>query len=34
MKSLLTHHFKLPDIKLALETAEQGCAIKVAVMND
>jgi L-iditol 2-dehydrogenase len=34
MKSLLTHHFGLPDIKLALETAEQGGAIKVAVLND
>lgn len=34
MKSLLTHRFALSDIKLALDTAEQGSAIKVAVLND
>lgn len=34
MKSLLTHRFGLSDIKIALETAEQGSAIKVAVLND
>ncbi len=34
MKSLLTHRFGLSEIKLALDTAEQGSAIKVAVMND
>ena len=34
MKSLLTHRFDLSDIKLALDTAEQGSAIKVAVLND
>ncbi len=34
MKSLLTHRFNLSDIKLALDTAEQGSAIKVAVLND
>ncbi len=34
MKSLLTHRFGLSDIKLALDTAEQGSAIKVAVLND
>ncbi len=34
MKSLLTHRFGLADIKLALDTAEQGSAIKVAVLND
>ena len=34
MKSLLTHRFALSDIKQALDTAEQGSAIKVAVMND
>ena len=34
MKSLLTHRFGLRDIKLALDTAEQGSAIKVAIMND
>ncbi len=33
MKSLLTHHFELSDIKRALDTAEQGGAIKVAVLN-
>ena len=34
MKSLVTHRFGLSDIKLALDTAEQGSAIKVAVLND
>ena len=34
MKSLLTHRFGLSDIKIALDTAEQGSAIKVAVLND
>ena len=34
MKPLLTHRFGLADIKLALDTAEQGAAIKVAVLND
>lgn len=34
MKSLLTHRFELSDIKIALDTAEQGSAIKVAVLND
>ena len=34
MKPLLTHRFDLSDIKLALDTAEQGSAIKVAVLND
>ena len=34
MKPLLTHRFDLSDIKLALDTAEQGAAIKVAVLND
>ncbi len=34
MQSLLTHRFGLSDIKLALDTAEQGSAIKVAVLND
>ena len=34
MKSLVTHRFGLSDIKLALNTAEQGSAIKVAVLND
>jgi L-iditol 2-dehydrogenase len=34
LKSLLTHRFGLPDIKLAFDTAEQGSAIKVAVLND
>jgi L-iditol 2-dehydrogenase len=33
LKSLLTHRFELADIKLALDTAEQGGAIKVAVVN-
>ena len=34
MKSLLTHRYGLSDIKLALDTAEQGSAIKVVVLND
>lgn len=34
MKSLLTHRYDLSDIKIALDTAEQGSAIKVAVIND
>ncbi len=34
MKSLLTHRFNLSDIKIALDTAEQGSAIKVAVLID
>jgi L-iditol 2-dehydrogenase len=34
MKSLLTHRFGLADIKTALDTAEQGAAIKVAVLSD
>ncbi len=34
MKSLVTHRFGLADIKIALDTAEQGSAIKVAVLND
>jgi L-iditol 2-dehydrogenase len=33
-KSLLTHRFGLPDITLALDMAEQGSAIKVAILND
>ena len=31
---ILTHRFDLSDIKNALDTAEQGSAIKVAVLND
>lgn len=34
MKSILTHRFSLSDIKIALDTAEQGSAIKVAIIND
>jgi L-iditol 2-dehydrogenase len=34
MKSMLTHRFGLADIKTALDTAEDGSAIKVAVVND
>lgn len=31
--SMLTHHFELKDIGAALETAEKGSAVKVAVVN-
>jgi L-iditol 2-dehydrogenase len=34
MKSLLTHRFGLADIKAAFDTAEDGSAIKVALVND
>jgi L-iditol 2-dehydrogenase len=34
MKSMLTHRFGLEEIRSALATAEQGSAIKVAVLND
>jgi L-iditol 2-dehydrogenase len=33
LESMLTHRFELPDIVQALATAEQGAAIKVAVIN-
>jgi L-iditol 2-dehydrogenase len=34
LKPMLTHRFGLADIKTALDTAEQGSAIKVVVVND
>ncbi len=33
LESLLTHRFGLPDIVTALATAEQGSAIKVAIVE-
>jgi Zn-dependent alcohol dehydrogenase len=34
MDSLLTHRFGLEDIEAALNMAEQGAAIKVAIVGD
>ena len=33
VESMLTHRFELSDILAALETAERGDAIKVAIVN-
>ena len=33
-KQAVAHRFNLSDIKIALDTAEQGSAIKVAIIND
>lgn len=34
VESMLTHHFGLADISIALATAEQGTAIKVAIVGE